>query len=165
MDDQRPESSNRNTDLICQRGSIQLLGTSLAANAFAMQGLTDILFKDAHRIRIDPHYARPHYATSLIESDPDTLQLLVRSGRDEFESALSKSLIHYGSPRSSIHDRKDTPHECHWTQSRLFGLRRGCAAWSLLCAHAIPAAAYSWAKGVEFVVGLLWTRFGRLPRP
>lgn len=70
--------------LLWQFGSIQLLDTSLAANAFAMQGLTDILFKDAHRVRIDPHYARSHYATSLIESDPDTLQLLVRTGRDEF---------------------------------------------------------------------------------
>ena len=77
-------------NLICQHGSTQLLETSLAANAFAMQGLTDILFEDAHRIRIDPHYSKAHYATSMIESDPDTLQLLVRSGRDEFRERAQK---------------------------------------------------------------------------
>ena len=70
--------------LACQRGSIRLLETSLAANAFAMQGLTDILFADANRVRIDPQYAKAQYATSMIESDPNTLQLLVRTGRDEF---------------------------------------------------------------------------------
>lgn len=63
---------------------IQLLDTTLSANANAMQILTALLFKDVRMIRISKTYAEPRYATSLLESDPDALKRMVRLGRNEF---------------------------------------------------------------------------------
>ena len=63
---------------------IRLLDTTLSANANAMQILTALLFKDVRMIRINKTYADPRYATSLLESDSDTLKRMVRLGRDEF---------------------------------------------------------------------------------
>ena len=69
---------------------IQLLDTTLSANANAMQILTALLFRDVRMVRINKTYSDPRYATSLLESNPNALKRMVRLGRDEFREKEDK---------------------------------------------------------------------------